>query len=112
FLNNKSPTLVIFAGKAVSTTLMLLGGLTARYTFPKQMKAIDQAIGEVLAPMMKEETSPEKVADANASLHAERVVPDNKLTHVDKLAHANKLAHVEKLAASRHQAEIEPEMSR
>jgi hypothetical protein len=88
-LNNKSPTSVIFAGKAVSTSLMLLTGLTARYAFPKQLQAIDEKIGTVLAPMIDDDAVPAKAADGQPA------------------------SHVEALSAKRSQtAELEPQASR
>jgi hypothetical protein len=54
-MRNPSPTGVIFAGKAISTAITTVLGLTARFTFPDQMKSMDSWISKrYLAPHLED----------------------------------------------------------
>lgn len=94
-LNNQAPLRVIALGKVISTGIMMAGGLSLRMALPKQMKALDEKMGEIVAPLMKDETSPELVDK-----------PIEK--PVEKPA---KTSHVEALAAKRG-AELETQAAR
>lgn len=52
-MKNPAPSSVVFMGKALSTLLTTSIGLTTRFTFPEQMKKLDNLLGDkVFAPML------------------------------------------------------------
>lgn len=59
-IGNPAPTKLIFVGKLISTALTTTLGLTARFTFPDQMKNADKWMAKnIFAPMLKDKGMPD-----------------------------------------------------